>query len=118
MAQRFLHREQDMRVGACLDMDQTVRMQTGEMECRSEKIAPAQAPDYRPIQARQQSGDEDRRRGIVGQFGTAGYFMQGSAGDPATGKMAINRSNTERQGVVSAAVPLDCSDAGAQIVDG
>jgi len=82
--QAFLHGEQHVRVAPRFDIDDPVGVQSREMKRRREQVAPAQAPQDRTIDAREDAGEEDRRARIVGEIGAAGYFMQCAARD-ATG---------------------------------
>ena len=83
--QAFLHGEQHVRVASRFDIDDPVGVQSREMKRRREQVAPAQAPQDRTIDARKDAGEEDRRAGIVGEIGAAGYFMQCAARDAAGG---------------------------------
>ncbi len=84
MAQAFLHRQQDVGVAARLDMDHSVRRQAGQVEGRGEQVAPAQAPEYRAVDPREDAGQEDRRGGIVAKLGAAGDLVQRAGGEAST----------------------------------
>lgn len=96
MSQTLFHGEQDIRVAAGLDINHPVRMESREMQGGREQVTPPQAPQDRPLDARQNAGEEDRRTGIVGQVGTAGNLMQRAARDPAAGQPRIDGVYPER----------------------
>ena len=117
VAQAFLHREQDVGVAARLDMDHAVGMQAGEVERRREQVAPPQAPEHRAFDPREDAGEEDRRAGVVGEVGAAGYLVQRAGRDPAARQARIERVDAERDGSVPRARALDPRDARAQIFE-
>ena len=114
MAKAFLHREQHARIAACLDVYHPIGMQPGEMQRRGEQVAPAQAPEHRPLDPREDAGEEDRGAGVVGQVGTAGDFMQRAGRETAAGQMTVERLDPERDGRAPCSRPLDLGNAGAQ----
>lgn len=89
MTEAFLHRQQHVGIRASLDMDDPVGMEAGKTERRSEQVAPAQAPEDRAIDPRENSREEDCRRRIIAEFRAAGDFMEGAAGQTAARKMAV-----------------------------
>ena len=114
MAQTFLHREQHIGVAARLDVDHAIGMQSREMQRRGKQVAPAEAPEHRSLDAREDTGEEDRCAGVIGQVGTSGDFMQHAGRQAAARQMAVERLDSEGDGRVQCSRPLDLGNAGAQ----
>lgn len=117
MAQTFFHGGQHMRVAAGLDEDDPVGMEAGEMEGGREQIAPAQAPEYRAVEAGENAGEEDRRGGIVGQVAATRHLMQRAGSYPAAGQMRVDVGYAEGEGGMTNAHALDLRDMRTQMIE-
>lgn len=117
MPQAFFHREQDIGVAACLDMNDAVGVQTGEIERGCEQVAPAQAPEDRALDPRENACQKHRRRRIVAKLGASGQLVERAGRDTAAWQLAIKRGNPERHGRVPLPDALDGGDARTQIGD-
>ena len=100
MSKAFLDGRQHVHVAARLYKDDPVGMKSGEVKRRGEEIAPTQAPENRPVEARQDAGDEDGRGGVVGQLGATGYLVQRTLREPMARQVPIDRLDTERKRTV------------------
>lgn len=116
MAQAFLHGGEHIRIAARLDIDHPVRGQARQIEGGSEKIAPAQAPENRPLGARKDSCKEDSRRRVVGEGIAARQFVKRTARQPAARQVTINGIQSKRQHRSGHCFALDCGDLFAQLV--
>lgn len=113
MAKAFLHREQHIRVAACLDVNYAIGVQSRQMQCWGKQVAPAQTPEHWPLDPSKYAGEEDRGAGIIGEIGTAGDFMQRACGQAAARQVAVERLDAEGDGSELGSRPLDLGNAGA-----
>jgi len=70
-------------------MDHPVGVQTRQVKGRGEKVAPAQAPENRSINPREDAGEKHGRAGIIRKIGTAGDLVQSTRGDACPGQTLI-----------------------------
>ncbi len=89
MAEAFLHRQQHIAVAARLDVDHAVGVEPGQAERRGEQIAPAQAPEHRPIDPRQDASEEHGSRRIIAKLRAASDFVKRAANQAAARKMVV-----------------------------
>lgn len=115
MAQAFLHREQHIAVAPRFDMDHAVGMKPGKVKGRRKKIAPTQAPKYRPLNPCKNPGEKDGCTGVVSKVGTSRDLMQRACVYSPARKVAVERGHAERQHRVTAPCTFHFGDAGAQI---
>lgn len=115
MAKAFLHRQQDVGVAARLEMDHAVGMESGEMERGGEQIAPSEAPEDRAFKPREDSGQEDRRAGIVCELGATGDLVEHAGRKTAPGQMGVDRRDPERTHLAAPRRSFDFGDARAQL---
>ena len=115
MTQALLHCQQDIAVAAGLDMGHAVRMKTGKMKRGCKKVAPAQTPEHRAIDARKNAGEENGGARIIGKIGAAGDFMQRAGGNAAAGKPAVEFVYAERNCRMARGAALDLDDARTEI---
>lgn len=117
MAQAFLHREQHIGVAARLDMDHPVGMEAGKAERRGEQVAPAQAPEHRPIDPRQDSREEDGGGRIVAKLRATSDFVKRAAGESAARQVTVYAVQPERNAAMAGAHPLDLRDTRTQMIE-
>ncbi len=91
MAKAFLHRQQHICIASGFDMNHAVGMESGQVQCRCEQVAPAQAPENRPLDPGKDAGEKHCRAGIVGKVGASRNLVECSGGKTATGQMAVDR---------------------------
>lgn len=118
MTEAFLHCQQDVGVAARLDMDHAIGMQSREMQRRRKQIAPAEAPEDRAVDSREDAGEEDRGTGVVGQIDAARDFMKGAGRQTTAREIPIERIDAERNGRMPRSGALDLGDASAQFGKG
>lgn len=116
VAQAFFHRQQHIGIAARLDMDHPVGMEPSKMQRGRKQVAPAQAPEDRAINPRQDPGEEDRRTRIVSEIGAAGDFMEGAHDDTAPGQARIDLVQAERDRLATGTGTFDPRDTGSQIL--
>lgn len=115
MAKALLECDQHVRVAARLDKYDSIGMQPGKVQRRREQVAPAQDPEHGAFAARQDTGEKDGRRGIVGELGAPRDLMQRALRHPPARQMQIDRVYLERQARVTHAHALDLRDLRAQL---
>jgi len=87
---------QNLRLAMCLGIDDAIRMQTHGCESRGEQIATPDAPQNRAFVARQDAGNEQRRRGrMLARSPGLHNLVKRVECEPAAGKMAINGTHSE-----------------------
>lgn len=115
MAQALLHRQQHIGVAACLDMDNPVWMQAGQVQRRREQVAPSQAPEDRPLDPGEDAGEEDRCRRVVAKLGAARNFVKRARREAASRQVPVDRRDAERRSSASPPDAFDGGDAGTQV---
>jgi len=88
-----------MAIAPCLDMDHPVRMQPREMKRWRKQVAPAQAPEDRPLGSGENAGEEDRRARIVGKLAAPGDFMERARRNATAGQARVDRFEAKGNGV-------------------
>lgn len=111
MAKAFLHRQEDIGVAAGLDMDDPVGMKAGKTKGRREQIAPAQAPEDRPVEPCENAGEKDGRGCIVAKIRAAGDLVQRAGQQPAARQPAVNFPDAEREPPLGPLTALDSRDS-------
>jgi hypothetical protein len=87
---------QNLRLAMCLGIDDAIRMQTHGCESRCEEIAAPDAPQNRAFVARQDAGNEQRRRcRMLARNPGLHNLVERVEGEPAAGKMAVNGTHSE-----------------------
>ena len=88
MAQALLHRGQEVRLPPGLGVEHAVGMQPDRGEPRREQVAPAQAPQDRSFEAREEARREQDGEGasvrVLGR-----HLMQGAEAKPAAWKVTV-----------------------------
>ena len=116
MAQAFLHGDEHVGVVAGLDEDHSVGVKSRQLEGRREEVAPAQTPEDDPFEAREDAGQEDGRRRVVGQVRASRHVVERAGSDPAAGQMPVDRLDAEGERLAASARILDPRDARAQLI--
>ena len=117
MAKAFLHRQQHICIASGLDMNHAVGMKSREVQCRCKQVAPAQAPENRPLDPGKDAGEKHRRAGIVGKVGASCNLVECSGGKTATGQMAVDRLQAKGKGHMARPGPFDPRYPRTQIFD-
>src|SRR5215207_9086345 len=87
---------QDLRLAMCLGIDDAIGMEAHGCESRGEEIAASDAPQDRAFVARQDAGNEQRRRGrMLARSPGLHNLVKRVEGEPAAGKMTINGMHSE-----------------------
>ena len=87
---------QNLRLAMCLGIDDAIGMQAHGCESRGEEIAAPDAPQNRAFVARQDAGNEQRRRGrMLARSPGLHNLVKRVEGEPAAGKMAVNGTHSE-----------------------
>lgn len=117
MPQTLFHGDQHIRVAAGLDEDDPVRVKTCKMQRRGEEVPPMHAPENRALQPRQDTGQKDRCRCIVGKFPAACDFVKSAAGKTAPRQVPVDRVDLKGQRRMPGREALDAGDVGAQFLE-
>lgn len=114
--QALLHDGQHIGFAKGLGIDDPVRMQSRIHQSGGKQIAPAEAPEHRPLETGGNAGDKEGRR--ASEFGGRSgldHLMQGPKGKPSPGEPLIDGSNGEGQGAAPLALTLQAPDLVPQI---
>lgn len=65
MAKALLHRDKNVGIASCLNVDHAVGMQSGQMQSWRKEVMPAQAPENRAFRPGQNPSQKNGRGGIV-----------------------------------------------------
>lgn len=104
--QPFLEIRQHILFPVGLDIDHPVVVQAGLGQRRCKQVRPGQTPEDVAFCARNDPGDKQGgRRAMDGIGASAGHFVQGTQGQPASREFRINLTHTERQDLVLAQGP-------------
>ena len=103
---------QNLRLAMCLGIDDAIGMQAHGCESRGEEIAASDAPQDRAFVARQDAGNEQRRRGrMLARSPGLHDLVKRVEGEPAAGKMAVNGTHSEWKRLASASTAFKPTDA-------
>jgi hypothetical protein len=87
---------QNLRLAVGLGINDAIGMQAHGCESRGEEIAASDAPQDRAFVARQDAGNEQRRRGrMLARSPGLHNLVKRVEGEPAAGKMAVNGTHSE-----------------------
>lgn len=117
MPQAFFHGEQHIAVAAGLDVDHPVGMETSKMQGRGEQVPPAQTPKHRTLDPGEDTGQENRGAGIIGQVRTTGDLVEGARRHAAAGQVAIDSVQAKRNMGMTSPDAFDPGDMRAQGID-
>lgn len=98
MAQPFLHQLEQLGIVGSLGIEHPVRPKPHLREPRREQVAAAHHPQHGAPGARGDSGQEQRRRAIVGHVRPgACHLVQRIEREPTSGQHLVERRHAERQ---------------------
>lgn len=120
MPQPFLHAGESCLVVPRFDEDHPAGRQSGLFQPRREKILKRHAPEHLPGGAGGDPGGEaGGRRAVHRTVSASGDFMQAAERQPATGQLAVQRHNPERQHLVrTRTIAFEPRDARPQLGHG
>lgn len=98
-------------------MNHAVWVKSGEVQCRREEVAPAQAPQHWAFHPRQDASEEDRCAGVVGEVGAARHLMKGAGREPTAWQSIVQLRHPEGKRAMCRACALDPRDPGTQILE-
>jgi len=94
----FLETRQHRFLVAGVDIDDAVRGETDLGEGRRKQVLPSDAPEDLSFGPRRDAGGEQGGcRAVDGGIATSRHFVQRPERQPATGKAAVDSSDTERK---------------------
>ncbi len=111
----LLHGDQHVRIAFRFDENDAIRVKSGEMQSRREKVAPVHAPEDRALGARQYPSQKNRGCRIIGKLQAPRHFVQRPGRNPAAWQMTVDCLNAERKSRMGGGHALDLRDTRAQI---